>query len=144
MKKLITVILILVLLLPVLAIADTWPDRIIEHYSLLIDSHEGRAMTAVGSPIFGDFDSFTLDWYVLSDGKTGYILETECVSGVFLNHGVRKVTRVDRGGTSYLVDDDGNHLNIMTDDDGTVWIEFGYGYCRMQKVTPISAYTDRQ
>ena len=144
MKKLITVTLILALLLPAAAMTDALPFRIVEHYTLLIDSHEVSQNAPFNSTVFTDFDSMTLDWYVASDGQTGYIMKTTCMAGVFFNHGIQKITRVDIGDKSYLVDDSGNHMNIMTDENGEVWIDFGLSYFRMQKVEHIDAYTDRQ
>ena len=140
MKKLITLILILALALPAIALADD-PFRITKHYSLHIDTYAGDAMTAKGGKVF-DFDSETYDLYLASDGTTGYLISTTCTAGLFINSGMAKVSVVDLNGQMFLLDDAGNHRNIMYDEDGDLWIDMGFHYFRMQLVDHVSIYED--
>ena len=143
MKKLITMLLILAILLPAAALAED-NYRIVKHYALLIDSHAGDAVPPKGGSYF-DFDSLTLDLFLASDDKTGYIIETQCISGIFFNNGMKKVTLVEMNGNTYLVDDAGNHINLQTDENGDLWIDFGIGYYfRMRPVDHVSVYKDRK
>ena len=140
MKKLITLILILALALPALALADD-AFRITKHYSMHIDSYAGDAMPPKGGKMF-DFDSETVDLYLASDGTTGYLISTTCTAGLFINSGMAKVSVVDLNGQMFLLDDAGNHRNIRYDEDGDLWIDMGLHYYRMHLVDHVNMYRD--
>jgi len=142
MKKLITLILILAMILPAAALADD-PFRIVQHYSLHIDSYAGSAMPPKGGTIF-DFDSETYDLYLASDGETGFLISTTCTSGYFINSGMSKVSIVTLNGQTFLLDSAGNHTNIMYDENGELWIDMGLHYYRMHLVENFNMYYDMQ
>ena len=142
MKKLIALLLILALALPALAMAED-PFRITQHYSLHIDSYAGDAMPAKGGSVF-DFDSETYDLYLASDGETGYLITTTCKAGYFLNSGMSKVSVIDLDGQKFLLDSAGNHIDIMYDENGELWIDLGLHYYRMHLVDHFSLYYDMQ
>ena len=143
MKKLIAITLILALLLPAFALAED--DLFVAyHYSMYIDGKSPSARSAVGERYFSQ-DSITYDLYVMSDGKTGYFVKTECVSGIFLSSGFVKVKIVEIDGRLRIVDDTGNNLNAKygeTEED--FWLDIGIGYCRMHLVKPFKTYTDQK
>ena len=144
MKKLLTLLLILALLLPAAALAeDHDPFRIVKHYSLHIDSYAGSAMPAKGGSVF-DFDSETYDLYLASDGVPGYLITTTCTTGFFINSGMSKVSVVTLNGQTFLLDPAGNHINIMYDENGDLWIDLGLHYYRMHLVDHFSLYYDMQ
>ena len=141
MKKLLTLILILALALPALAIADD-PLYIDKHYSLFINSHDGQFVSGKGGRIF-TFDSYTLDLYLCSDQKTGYLIETTYVDGIFLNSGMSKVSLVDIGNKTMLVYENGDNMEIERDENGRdLWIKMSRGLFRMVLIDPIDASAD--
>lgn len=141
MRKLLAVILILALAVPAAVQAED-SFRITEHYTVMIDSKESGAKSAKGDRIFGEFDSKTIDLYLASDGVTGYYIETTCVYDTFINSGMHKVKKVDLNGRQMLVDDDGDNISIITDEDGTIWISIGQIYVRMRKIEHFNSYYD--
>ena len=141
MKKLITIILIMALLLPAAALADD-TFRITEHYTVLIDGRADEAKSAKGDRIFTDFDSKTIDLYLASDSVTGYYIETTCIYDTFINSGMCKIKKVELNGQQMLVDDAGNSISIITDEDGNIWINVGQLYVRMKKAEPVNTYYD--
>ena len=138
MKKLIAVLLILVLSLPVFASAEYLTD----HYSLFISKQ--NIVSGKDASAF-DFDSLTVDLYMLDDGEYAYIQITRCVSGIFLNNGMVKVRVADLGGTTYLVDGSGENLTVFNDEssDG-LWITLGDSSFLMHRVQPFNMYSDWQ
>ena len=67
MKKLITIILILALALPALALAESdGPLYVNKHYTMHLDSHENGFVSGKGGRIF-TFDSYTLDLYLMTE-----------------------------------------------------------------------------
>ena len=147
MKKLITLLLILALALPALALADDEkePYSIVKHFALHIDSHAGDTMTVTGASIY-EFDSLTIDLFMASDNKTCYVLQTECSSGFFFNSGMKKYTIYEYSDKLRIADGAGNYLSLQrgeTEDE--LWIDFGYGYfVRMQLVNHMNILTDIQ
>jgi hypothetical protein len=53
-----------------------------------------------------------------------------------------KVSVVDLNGQMFLLDSAGNHINIMYDENGDLWIDMGLHYYRMQLVNHVSIYKD--
>lgn len=141
MKKLISLLLILVLALPALALADD-PMYIDKHYSLFINSHDGQFVSGKGGRIF-TFDSYTADLFLSSDQKTGYLIETTYVDGIFLNGGMSKVTLVEIGNKMALVYENGDNIEIERDENGRdLWMEMNRGFFRMRLVDPVDASVD--
>lgn len=141
MKKLITIIMILALTLPALALADD-PMYIDKHYSLFINSHDGQFVSGKGGRIF-TFDSYTADLFLSSDGKTGYLIETTYVDGIFLNNGMSKVSLVEIGNKTALVYENGDNIEIERDENGRdLWMKMSRGFFRMRLVDPVDASED--
>lgn len=143
MKKLLALILILVLAVPAAAPAEDY-FRITEHYTVMIDSLSDSAKSTKGGRIFNDFDSKTIDLYFASDGVTVYYLETFCIYDSFFKSGMTKMKKIEMNGQQKIVDDNGNYINMITDEDGTIWINIGQIYVRMQKVENVNTYYDIQ
>jgi len=142
MKKLITMILILALALPALALAED-EYYITDHYALHINDHSGNSTAVNGGRMF-DFDSMTVDLFITSEQGTAYLITTTCTSGVFLSSGVQKVRIVTIGDQSLIVNDSGDSMSLDWDEDGDLWIDFGLSYFRMQHVKNMDAYNDRK
>lgn len=141
MKKLIALILFLALAVPAISLADE-PLYIDKHYSLFINSHEGLFVSGKGGKIF-TFDSYTLDLYLCSDQKTGYMIETTYADGIFLNSGMAKVSLVDFRGTLRIVDDAGNNFPVEWDENGRdLWVSLDRGNFRMHLIDPIDGSAD--
>lgn len=141
MKKLIVLILSLALAVPAISLADE-PLYIDKHYSLFINSHEGLFVSGKGGRIF-TFDSYTLDLYLCSDQKTGYMIETTYADGIFLNSGMAKVSLVDFRGTLRIVDDAGNNFPVVWDENGRdLWVSLDRGNFRMHLIDPIDGSAD--
>lgn len=143
MKRLFTIILLLVLLLPAAAaLAEDEPFHISKHYSLFIDGTSGQLNAGKGGRTF-DFDSYTVDLYLSEDGRTGYLIETTCDSGFFLNSGMIKVKIGTVRGTTLLVYENGDHIEVEPEEDGqAIWIHFSRGWFRLQLVPSFDMYTD--
>ena len=135
MKKLITIILILALALPALALAESeGPLYVEKHYSLHIDSHDNGFNYGNGSRLF-TFDSYTLDLYLMSDQKNGYLMETTCIDGIFLSSGTMEVKLVDFNGALRIVYSGGNYLTAEWDENGEdLWVTLDRGAFRMHPV----------
>ena len=141
MKKLIVLILFLALAVPAISLADE-PLYIDKHYTLFINSHEGLFVSGKGGKIF-TFDSYTLDLYLCSDQKTGYMIETTYADGIFLNSGMAKVSLVDFRGTLRIVDDAGNNFPVEWDENGRdLWVSLDRGNFRMHLIDPIDGSAD--
>lgn len=133
MKRLITIILILALLLPAAALADNYIDR---HYAM----HVKFANTFPGQgPALAD--SVTIDLYLSSDGETAYCLKTQCVSGLFLCDGMTKMSiqRYDDDDVFYCVDAVGHYLQLKEEDD-KLFIFFRDEFREMQLIDAIYIY----
>ena len=130
MKKLITIILILAL-----ALAESeGPLYVEKHYSLHIDSHDNGFNYGNGSRLF-TFDSYTLDLYLMTDQKTGYLMETTCIDGIFLSSGTMEVKLVDFNGALRIVYSGGNYLTAEWDENGEdLWVTLDRGAFRMHPV----------
>lgn len=137
MKKLITIVLILAMLLPAAACSESL--RVVRHYSLLIDS----ATTASNSGNMFDFDSLTVDLFITSDENLCYYIETTCIAGIFVSGGAVACRMIERGDTMMLVDESGNSRPIRKDESsGDLWIDIGRGFFRMRLVEPFDIYSD--
>ena len=134
MKKLITIILILALLLPAAALAD---DPYIEkHYVLQLE----RVGTKIDSSLF-NFDTIAIDLLLMADGETAYYMETRCYGGLFLSNGMIKMRVEEYKGETYLVDAVGNYRMIrLNEETDEAEIDFGYGYYQMTLIEPIYIY----
>lgn len=140
MKKLITVILILALILPAAALAAD--SYLVEHYALLIDAESAK--TGKDASPF-DFDSLTIDLYMTADQEHGYLNITRSVYGVFLNDGMIQVRLVDIDGSLYIVTGSGDNFPVRKDDEtGDMWIAYGASFFRMHRVEPFNLYSDWQ
>ena len=135
MRKLITIILILALAMPALAMAESkGPLDVEKRYSLHIDSHDNGFNYGNGSRLF-TFDSYTLDLYLMTDQKTGYLMETTCIDGIFLSSGTMEVKLVDFNGALRIVYSGGNYLTAEWDENGEdLWVTLDRGAFRMQPV----------
>ena len=136
MKKLITLLLILALALPASTLAESeGPLYVEKHYSLHIDSHDNGFNYGNGSGRLFTFDSYTLDLYLMSDQKNGYLMETTCIDGIFLSSGTQEVKLVDFNGQLRIVYAGGNYFNAEWDENGEdLWITLERGDFRMQPV----------
>lgn len=140
MKKLISVLLILALLLPLAALADDF--YIARHYSLHINAHTGKTTSPKGGSMF-DFDSVTMDLFLTSDGENGYMIETTCTSGIFFSSGIYQVRLVTVGGNSFIVDNNGNNYAVTFDENGTdLWLNTSRGLFRFRLVEYMDPFTD--
>ena len=132
MKKLITIILILAMILPAAALADDY--CITKHYAMHADiidkAYKGGGFSG---------DSITIDLYFMSDNETVYYMEARCFSGLFLCNGMLKMRIEWFGDEAYIVDSVGNYRMIKQVDD-TMMIDFGRGYQPMQLVEVIDIY----
>ncbi|MBQ1789367.1 MAG: hypothetical protein II008_04250 [Oscillospiraceae bacterium] len=143
MKKLLSLLLILALALPALALAESSePLYVNKHYAMHLDSHENGFASGKGGRIF-TFDSYTLDLYLMTDQKTGYLLETTCIDGVFLSSGTMEVKMVDFNGTLRIIYSGGNYLTAEWDENGEdLWITLDRGTFRMRPIEIINASND--
>ena len=141
MKKLITIILILALAVPALALADGF--YITDHYALTINSNADSAKMLYNTKIF-DFDSKTVDLFFTSEEGTAYIITTTCISNIFFSSGMQKVKIVTLGGQTYVVDESGDHMALDWDENGDLWIDFGLSYFLMHHVENMDALHDRK
>jgi len=146
MKKLLSIILAVALILPAAALADDKPFRITAHYSMVLDSYDGRNRAAKGGAIYTDFDSFTIDLYLTSDEQIGYYVETFCAYDTFFSSGFEKVKIVNMAGDVRIVDDSGNSYMIRYDDQDpdAMWIKTKYGEMKLHKVESFNTYTDKK
>ena len=140
MKKLLTIILAVALILPAAALADD--PYIVRHYTLHIDGVRANSSSGKGGSAVFDFDSFTADLYLTADLEHGYYMETTSASGIFLNSGMTQVRLVEVGGNLYLADGAGNNRPAKYDEAGDLWINYGRGFYRFQLVEPFSVYSD--
>ena len=134
MKKLITLLLILAMALPAAALSESdGPLYVEKHLSLFIDSHDNGFNYGNGSGRLFTFDSYTLDLYMLSDQKTGYLMETTCIDGIFLSSGTQEVKLAEINGKLRIVYTGGNYFNAEWDENGEdLWITLDRGSFRMQ------------
>ena len=140
MKKLITAILILALLLPAAALAEDL--CIARHYAIHIDGTSPALKTQNGGRLF-DYDSFTMDLFLTNDLVNGYMFQTKYISGVFLNSGMIQCKIATVQDQKYLVNGSGDNFPIMEDDESDdLWINFGRGYFRMHLVDIFKSGTD--
>ena len=140
MKRLITIILILAMIVPAAAVADA--VYIARHYAIHIDATAPSLMTPTGGRLF-DYDSFTMDLYLANDLENGYMFQTQYASGIFLNSGMIQCKIATIQDKKYLVNGSGDNYPIMDDDEtGDLWIDFGRGFFRMHLVDTFSAGTD--
>ena len=138
MKKLITAILILALLLPAAALAGN--NRIVEHYTVLIDAETTK--TGKGASPF-DFDSLTIDLYLSSEEGQGYLNIARFIQNIYLNDGMIPVSLVDIHGTTYIVNGAGTNIRLRKDEEtGDLWIEYGSNFLRMHRVEPFLLHAD--
>lgn len=140
MKKLVTIILILALLLPAASLADDL--CIARHYTIHIDGTSPALRTQYGSRLF-DYDSFTMDLFLTNDLVNGYMFQTQYTSGIFLNSGMIQCKIATVMDQKYLVNGSGDNFPIMEDDESDdLWINFGRGYFRMHLVDIFNSGTD--
>ena len=143
MKKLISVLLILALLLPLAALADDF--YIARHFTLHINAHTDETHAVKGGSMFKDFDSLTMDLFLSADGKSGYMLETQCVSGLFVSSGVYQVSLVTIAGRDYLLDNTGDRYPVAFDENGSdLWLTTSLGTFRFHLVESMNPLTDWQ
>ena len=134
MKKLLVIALVLSLLLPASVFADDY--RVAKHYALQLDQvHTGYNTNPLS------FTSLTIDLFIMSDDATVYYLESQCVSGIFLCNGVRKM-RLERLGDELMIVDGLGNYRMLKEDEETeeLWIDFGRGFMKMQLIEPEYTY----
>ena len=136
MKRFVCLLFVFVFI-PLFAFADR--VALSNHYALFIS---GGAGTAGKGSLF-DFDSLSVDLYLLEDDEKGYICTSKCFSGLFITSGMVSVTLADQDGVLYIVDNNGNFYTAVRDDNGTdLWIDLeGYSF-RMRPVADLSYFED--
>lgn len=119
MKKLITIVLILALILPAAAIASNCVSDV---YTLFIDADMYNRLYNSNF----DFDSAVFDLIVMSDGKTAYY------SKQMWSNGIRTTTdvvecRITSDSTSLTITfpDGSSFAGYYDDDQNGVWINLG-------------------
>lgn len=138
MKRIVSLILILAMLLPAAALASN--NRIVDHYTVLIDAETTK--TGKGASPF-DFDSLTIDLYLSSEEGHGYLNIARFIQNIYLNDGMIPVSLVDINGTQYIVNGSGTNIRIRKDEEtDDLWIEYRSHFLRMHRVEPFSLYAD--
>lgn len=141
MKKLLTMILALALILPVAASAAT---HVSEVYTLFIDAYTLNREYQAGF----DFDSMIFDLIVLSDGKTAYYNKQTWTDGI------RTATEIVECGFSSDGDDfvihfpNGDEFKGYFDPDGNgAWVNLGgttyFRFSPAAHYDPVGDYTKK-
>ena len=119
MKKLITIILILAMILPAAAIASTCVSDV---YTLFIDADMYNRLYKSGF----DFDSMVFDLIVMSDGKTAYYSKQTWKNGMRTTTDVVECRITSDSSSFTLSFPDGSTLSGYYDpDQNGVWINLG-------------------
>ena len=127
MKKLITVILILTLILPATAAygADLYVSS---KYSTFVDAELYNAFFNAGF----NFDSQLIDLIIMSDFKTAYYSKEEWANGQRITTGMVKCDYAATSGKFTITFPNGEVFDGYYDDNGEdVWLNLGGAYFRL-------------
>lgn len=128
MKRLITIILILALILPATAIATNCVSDV---YTLFIDADMYNRLYKSNF----DFDSMVFDFIVMSDGKTAYYSKQTWTNGIRTTTDVVECSIVSDSSTFTISFPDGSSFAGYYDpDQNGVWIDLGGAYFRFAPV----------
>ena len=139
MKKLFCLLFVLVVCLCSVSFAESDLPALGSHYSLFLDARNYPGGKGVGL----DYESLTIDLYLLDDESAGYVCVARCEDGYFYTSGFKKFNVLKKDSYYNCIYLNGEYFTAEYDENGVdLWVTYLNNQYRLHPVSVSSYFED--